>query len=198
MADHKCEAWTLLGINCPVPLMQAYLGEQNDLLDEPEADLPESVGVPAFPGHRKAKAAKTEVSDSTLAILMELFRRSQLPELLERAVPGPARIPVEIGREAYASGARGRELALWVGAAAVSLAIGLRFGPSVAQNVPRILLEGLTGRPGAPPGRGGFGGLRFNASRQLRQLLQGGGGRSLGGFVGGIAGGFGFGAGELP
>lgn len=194
MAVHNCAVWTVLGINCPSALIDhAELGVE---LEPGEAPEPEQ--VTALPAHRRAKKPPPmKMSQATMAILMEIWRRSQVKALAgAQKVAGeafpPAKIPVEFMREAIAQGARGRELSLWVAAAAASLAIGVRLGPSAVQLVPKMLLEGLRGMPG---GRGG-GGLHFNASRRVRTLLEGGTLRKLaGGLVSGgldLGGSFGF------
>lgn len=156
-------------------------GEGDDELVEENFDP-----VFALPGHRKAKApppAQAQVAE--MMMLMNLWRGAVVRGA-GGLTPQPAKIPVEIVREAYQQGARGRELGLWVAAGAASLAIGVRFGPSALQHVPRILLEGLRGRPGgkggAPATAGGMG-FKFNASRRLQTLLAGGSLRKLSGSV---------------
>lgn len=191
MAEHRCEPWNKLGINCPSGLLELVGVFEVGVEDEfefGERDHP----VIAFPGHRKAKApppAQAQVAE--MMMLMQMWRGMVVRGVGE-LTPQPARIPVEMVREAYNAGARGRELGLWVAASAASLAIGLRFGPSALQQVPKVLLEGLRGRPGQRTGgapRGGGMAYNFDARRRLLALLQGGSLRKLSGsLVSGLVG----------
>lgn len=181
-----------MGISCPAGLLEST--ELGIELEPGEEEQPEQ--VTAIPAHRRAKKPPPmEISQATMAILLEVWRRAQVPQRVTAAVTSAVpqvKIPAEILREAVSQGAKGRELSLWVAAAAASLAIGVRLGPSAVQLVPKMLLEGLRGMPG---GRGG-GGLHFNASRRVRTLLEGGTLRKLaGGLVSGgldLGGSFGF------
>lgn len=217
MGAHSCEPWTSLGINCPTGLLEAIGFMQEDTTGEDELIEPVPVRVPAKRkgparareetveisseevgerdtdvvgfGHRKAKRAPpSQVHNAEMLMLLQLYKGARV--VGTNAFP-PLKIPVEIAEEAFREGARGRELGVWVAAAAASLAIGLRFGPSALQQVPRILLEGLQGRPGQPGrgfARGGGVGFAFNASRRLQTLLIGGSLRKLSSGLLGAAG----------
>lgn len=197
MPGHKCELWTALGIHCPEGLVRSFIDQAVDL---DEGWEPEDLGVPVHRHRKSTKSQPAEAQQATLAILLELYRRSAIPQMLEGAIPEPARIPYKIAEEAYASGARGRELAVWTAAAAASLIIGLKFGPGAVQLIPKVVIEALGGGYGA--GRPAGQGFQFQApvfhkaSRTLRRLMQSSAGG--GGLMNGLAQGFGFGAGELP
>lgn len=195
MPAHKCELWTALGIHCPEGLVRSFIDQAGDL---DEGWEPEELGVPVHRHRKSTKSQPAEAQQATLAILLELYRRSAIPQMLEGAIPEPARIPYKIAEEAYASGARGRELAVWTAAAAASLAIGLRFGSGPAQLIPKVVAEGLGFGYGKPAGQGfAFQAPVFHrASKTLRRFMQSS--ASGGGLMNGLAQGFGFGAGELP
>lgn len=167
---HRCEVWTAIGINCPAGLLDGVT-ELFGEVDEDNASDPE-----LFPLHQRAKKIPPDNErNAEMAVLMEVYRRSVIRGVgaLAKKVP-VAKIPLEITEEAYRQGARGKELGLWVAASAASLAVGLRFGPGVAQSIPRIVVEGLRAvRGGGGSGRGGYGGLKFNSSAFLRNLLVG-------------------------
>lgn len=81
-------------------------------------------------------------------------------------------VPHFIVREAINHGARGRELALWVAAAAAAGAVALRFGPGAADQIPKVVrsvrnMAGVSSpfpRTGAP--------TQFNAASRLELVLR--------------------------
>lgn len=135
---HSCSVWTSSGINCPGTLLDAQEGLQ-DPFTEPEVPEDNRVtrGVPVVPPsrrHRKAENVNEALANFQLAVLMELGRQALVDEAIGR-LPPTVRVPAEMVKEAYRQGARGKALALWVAAAAATLAVGLKFGPGAANAV---------------------------------------------------------------
>jgi len=197
LGSHRCEPWTSLGINCPTPLVE-LVGLLDEVVEE-EFVYPVPVSVPAVQhrpapqrevaieleeeheesegddvevvgfGHRRAKRPPPDQArNAEMLMLLQLYKGAKL--VGTNAWPA-LEIPLEIGEEAYREGARGWEFSLWTAAAAAALAVGIYYGAGAVQKVPRVLLEGLVGPPGGFAGKG----LKFNASRQLQELLVGGG-----------------------
>ena len=191
MARHSCEDWTHRGINCPGGLIRE--GVKSRRREEAEDDERSfEFDFAAIPVHRRAKAEISADAQAQLALLLELYRRSVVDAV---GRPGSkVSIPVELVREAVRFGAQGRELSLWVAAAAATLAVGLRFGSAAAAAVPSL----LGGRGGGSPGQGsrgaGGGGLFFEAptfrgiKRRVDSFLDTAGGLGSGEFFPGILG----------
>lgn len=152
---HRCEEWTRSGINCPGGLLDKKKGQKKI----PEEDVPEGVELQGFPGHKKAREQISQFQQAELAMLLELHRQAVVAR--GRALGAePVRVPVEMFREAWGQGARGKELALWVAAGAATLAVGLYLGPGAAARIPGLLRPAGGGYPSLPMrgGRGGKGG----------------------------------------
>ena len=177
MASHDCGVWNTLGVGCPMGLVRNKMRELLDIEEGSPAERDPLVAVPPVPGkHRRAKASQnTQVENLTLAVLLELARQAgdRLPE--------PVKMPVEMMREAWQGGARGKELALWIAAGAATLAIGVRFGPQAALAVPVVVKWAQNAQKGVFTGTqtgarmtGGRGGFHFNWANELQKLLVGG------------------------
>lgn len=172
MGEHDCESWTGLGIGCPSGLLEAVGIEGG----EGEHDFTE-----VMPLHSKAKKVPPDQTRTMqMVLLMELWRQQVLEgagNVIGEFVPAPAVIPVEMVREAWGEGYRGKALGLVVAAAAASAAIGLAYGGSAAQRLPGLLVQALSPQQGS---RGRGRGYAFNWSQRVRALLAGGGYRKMG------------------
>lgn len=154
---HSCDVWTRRGINCPGGLLDTREGlstepgDEQELVDQGQRSVPI---VPPARRHQKAGNVSEALANFQLAVLMELGRQALVEEAIGR-IPREVRIPAEMVKEAFRQGARGKELALWVAAAAATLAVAVRFGPGVASMIPRLIGPSSSGTAGI--------GFRFQA-----------------------------------
>ena len=171
--------WTRQGIHCPGGLLDAQEGLQPEIKPDPELEDNERqpTEMRALPGsrrHKKASNVNEALANFQLAVLMELGRQTLADEAIGR-LPPQVRIPAEMVREAYQSGARGKELALWVAAAAATAAVAVRFGPSAAGVIPRLIGPRTSGTAGI--------GFRFQAPVFTKASIK----KRVAGFIGSVS-----------
>lgn len=170
---HSCREWRAIGTRCPGGLLQSAA---------------ETEGGGAFdgPGHdeeiisdREKAIVPSDGFEIERQVLLELNRRmsrraqtvDKLGAQKETSVKARPRVPVAIIEEAVRQGATGRQLSIWVAAAAAAGAVGLRFGPGAADQIPKVVrsVRNMAGVSQTFP-RGG-GPRVFNAARALELVL---------------------------
>ncbi len=185
--EHRCEAWTALGISCPEGLVR--LGKKRDEEEEPEEIFHDRALRPVIIGKRSE--TQEERDAIVRAVLLESFRRAyedagkravgipaeeervHVPVPKERGIPAGAGIPIpgEMLTEAVRQGARGKELSLWIAAAATSSAFALAFGCGVARGIPGLIK--MVQGSGIRTGSAGVG-FYLNDAARIKALTQGG------------------------
>lgn len=145
---HRCEEWTRWGINCPGGLLDAREGLQEEPTDDELQPSGDKLNPILLPPRRHKKAnVNTALASFQLAVLLEVSRQMLVDEAIGR-LPPQVKVPVELVREAVRQGARGKQLALWIAAAAALGAVGLKLGPGPAAAVSSLI---------RPSGGGGIG-----------------------------------------
>lgn len=170
MADHRCEAWTVLGISCPGGLRLTKKKDKKKVREPIPADPSEDqlqkvkeqeaereTDILVFPGRRGHLRTTTtsEFQQAQMAMLLELYRRS-ITDAVGRRGPKIS-VSEQLLREVEGFGIDGRQLAIWVAAAATTGAVALKYGPRASRAIPRILPRGgliAPGGQGAPAGAG--------------------------------------------